>query len=45
MSNAINSATGGYLFKTIGRKTRYLHVEAAKRRLDDRFLMAQKYIT
>ena len=30
MSNATHSATGGYLFKTVGGKTRYLHVEVVE---------------
>jgi len=30
MSGAIHAATGGYLFKTKGGKTKYLHVEAAE---------------
>lgn len=37
MSTAItgktHTATGGYLFKTIGGKTRYLHVDAAEQAL------------
>lgn len=33
MSVKTNVATGGYLFKTVGGKTRYLHIEAAERAL------------
>lgn len=35
MSNAltVHTATGGYLFKTVGKKTTYLHIQAAEKAL------------
>lgn len=31
--SAINKATGGYLFRTVGGSTKYLHVQAAEKAL------------
>lgn len=33
MTGKVHAATGGYLFRTVGRKTVYLHIEAAEKAL------------